>query len=119
MAAPIKSASSQTADGDLAHDGREHDANHKVDWQLSAPEPTRTPKKTPTPTPTPTVSAVAVSSDAGDDDTYVLGDVIQIRLTFSEPVDVTGDAAPQDRHGPRRLGREVGRRTTAAAAQPA
>ncbi|MYD93994.1 MAG: hypothetical protein F4Y02_09935, partial [Chloroflexi bacterium] len=38
----------------------------------------------------PTVTAVAVSSNAGDDDTYAKGDVIRITVTFSEAVDVTG-----------------------------
>ena len=41
----------------------------------------------------PTVTDVAVTSDAGDDDTYILGEVIRITLTFSENVDVTGNAA--------------------------
>ena len=73
----IQSASSQT-DADLAHVGLAHDANHKVDWHLSPPSPT--------------VSGVAVTSDAGDDDTYILGDVISVTLTFSETVavDTTG-----------------------------
>ena len=39
---------------------------------------------------TPTVTGVAVSSDAGADDTYVNGETIRITLTFSEAVDVTG-----------------------------
>ena len=38
----------------------------------------------------PTVTGVEVVSDPGDDDTYLLGDTIQIRATFSEPVTVTG-----------------------------
>ena len=36
------------------------------------------------------MTGVAVTSDAGDDDTYILGDVIRITLTFSEAVEVTG-----------------------------
>ena len=32
----------------------------------------------------PTVTEVAISSDAGDDDTYALGETIRVRLTFSE-----------------------------------
>ncbi|MCY4633654.1 MAG: SwmB domain-containing protein, partial [Acidobacteria bacterium] len=38
----------------------------------------------------PAVTRVELVSDAGEDDTYGLGDAIRIRLTFSEPVDVTG-----------------------------
>ena len=58
----IKSASSDT-EAELAHDGRDHDPNHKVDWRQS-------------PITTPTVSGVQITSDAGDDDTYLLGDII-------------------------------------------
>ena len=72
----IKSAATDT-EADLAHDGRDHDPDHKVDWRQS-------------PITTPTVSAVAITSDAGDEDTYLLGDVIRITLTFSERVNVTG-----------------------------
>ena len=36
----------------------------------------------------PTVARVAVTSDAGDDDTYALGDTIEVTLTFSEAVNV-------------------------------
>ena len=39
---------------------------------------------------TPSASGVAVSSDAGDDDTYALSDVIEVTLTFSEAVKITG-----------------------------
>ena len=42
-------------------------------------------------TTTPTVSTVAVTSDPGTDDTYALGDAIEVGLTFSEAVTVTGD----------------------------
>ena len=38
----------------------------------------------------PAVTAVAITSDAGSDDTYALGDVITISVTFDEAVDVTG-----------------------------
>ena len=72
----IKSAASDT-DAELSHTGRDHDPEHKVDWRQSPPT-------------TPTVSAVAITSDAGDDDTYLLGDVIRITLTFSERVNVMG-----------------------------
>ena len=72
----IKSAASDT-EAELAHDGRDHDPEHKVDWRQSPPT-------------TPTVSGVQITSDAGDDDTYLLGDVIRVTLTFSERVNVTG-----------------------------
>ena len=73
----IKSASSQT-DADLSHVGLAHAASHKVDWRRSQPAAI------------PTVTGVMVSSDAVADDTYGLGDVIRITLTFSETVNVTG-----------------------------
>jgi len=38
----------------------------------------------------PEATGVNVSSDAGADSTYVLGDTIRVTLTFSEPVEVTG-----------------------------
>lgn len=44
-------------------------------------------------TTAPTVSSLAVTSDAGEDDTYDTGDVIEVTVTFSESVVVTG--APQ------------------------
>ena len=42
-------------------------------------------------TTTPAVSTVAVTSDPGTDDTYALGDAIEVGLTFDEAVTVTGD----------------------------
>ncbi len=45
-------------------------------------------------TPTvPTIESVAVTSDSGEDGGYAIGDEIQVGLTFSEAVTVTG--APQ------------------------
>ena len=41
-------------------------------------------------TTAPTVSTVAVTSNPGTDDTYALGDTIEVGLTFSEAVTVTG-----------------------------
>ncbi len=38
----------------------------------------------------PTVTGVAVSSDAGGDNTYAKGDIIQVTLTFSEAVNISG-----------------------------
>ena len=72
----VRSADTEE-DADLSHDGLSHDPAHKVDWQQSPPE-------------APTVTGVAVVSDPGDDDTYRLGDVIEVGLTFSEAVDATG-----------------------------
>ena len=67
-------------DAGLSHTGLNHDANHKVDWR----------------TPAPTVESVAITSDPGSDDTYALGDVITISVTFSEAVDVnTSGGAPR------------------------
>ncbi len=63
----------------LAHTGLEHDPEHKVNWQLSPGAPW--------------VTEVEVTSDAGDDDTYLLGETITVTVTFSETVNVTG--APQ------------------------
>ncbi len=102
--------SSGGGDAWLNHAGLAHDANHKVDWQTasdssggsgdggvsgggsgggasgnggkSGPEPAETPA--------PTVTAVAITSDAGSDNTYVKDDVIRITVTFGATVDVTG-----------------------------
>ena len=41
-------------------------------------------------TTAPTVETVAVTSNPGTDDTYALGDTIEVALTFSEAVTVTG-----------------------------
>ncbi len=38
----------------------------------------------------PTVSSVALTSDPGDDDTYTVGDSVEVTVTFSENVQVTG-----------------------------
>ena len=89
----IRSVSSQ-ADADLSHDGTEHDPEHKADWRLAPPAPPPTSKSPLTPdlgaATAPSVTAVAVTSDAGDDDTYFLGETITITVTFSEAVGVTG-----------------------------
>ena len=74
----IRSTSTQT-DADLTHTRLAHNPEHKVNWQLSPPSATA-----------PTVSSVVVSSDAGADDTYALGETIEITVTFDETVDVTG-----------------------------
>ena len=74
----IKSTTTQT-DADLTHTGLAHNPNHKVNWQQQQPAANA-----------PTVSSVEVSSDPGDDDTYANDDVIQITVTFTEAVNVTG-----------------------------
>ena len=76
------------------------DAGDGKEEPTATPEPatptatvTPTPEATPTPTPDPAapgVTGVAVTSDAGTDNTYILCEVIRITLTFSEAVDVTG-----------------------------
>ena len=58
------------------------DPDHKVNGQLAPPDVTA-----------PTISDVALTSNPGDDDTYVAGDTVQATVTFSEDVSVTG--APQ------------------------
>jgi len=65
----------------LRYAGLAHDPNHKVEWLQSAPG-------------VPRVTGVRISSDPGDDDTYALGDTIQVTATFSEAVtvDTTGGA---------------------------
>ncbi len=74
--------SSADVDADLAHTGLAHDSSHKVDWRLVQGAPV--------------VSAVAVTSDAGGDNTYARDDVIQITVTFSEAVDVdTTNGSPE------------------------
>ena len=35
----------------------------------------------------PTVSSIAITSDPGDDGTYVAGDLVEVTVTFSEPVE--------------------------------
>lgn len=69
----ITSVSSGTAAA-LSHAGLDHDPNHKVDWQASAP----------------TVLALAVTSLPGEDYTYAKDDVIEVSVALSEAVTVTG-----------------------------
>ena len=79
----IRSAATQT-DATLGHPGRDHDPAHKVDWRLSPPAAEASSSGPPT------VTGVEVVSDAGSDSTYLLGEVIRVRLTFGEAVKVTG-----------------------------
>ena len=67
----IQSASAAGESATLAHAGLNHDPKHRVDSK-------------------PHVTGVAISSDAGDDATYALGETVRVRLTFSEAVAVTG-----------------------------
>ncbi len=85
------------ADATLAHDGRDHDANHKVNWEVASDTQGGSGGSGGSgnsggsgSSGPPTVSGVKVVSDPGDDDTYLLGDTIRIRATFSEAVTVTG-----------------------------
>ncbi len=60
---------------DLSHERLTRKAGHKVDAVV------------------PTVSAITFSSDPGDDATYAIGDSIEVTVTFSEDITITG--APQ------------------------
>ena len=64
-------------DAVLTHDALPSDSAHKVD----APDVTG-----------PTVSSVAITSDPGNDDTYGVGDSIEVTVTFNEDVTITGSA---------------------------
>ena len=86
--ATIRSAATQT-DAALGHTGRGHDPAHKVDWRLSLPATSAAASSGP-PSRPPSVTGVEVVSDSGQDDTYLLGDTIRVRLAFSEAVKVTG-----------------------------
>ena len=61
-------------DAALAHPGLGHDPAHQVNWERAAPS----------------VTGVAITSNAGAHNTYLLGETLRIRLTFSEAVTVTG-----------------------------
>ena len=67
----------------LEHAGLDHDASHKVDWWTRPPSGV------------PYVTGVAITSDPGDDGYYARGDGIQVTLTFSEAVNVTGRPRPR------------------------
>ena len=62
-------------DATLTHDAVAADSGHKVEGSD---------------TTAPTVYSVAITSDPGDDDTYGLGDAVEVTMTFSENVTVTG-----------------------------
>ncbi len=69
------------ADALLGHVALAHDPAHKVDWRMSPPASSSGP---------PSVSGVSVVSSPASGDTYLLGETIRIRATFSEAVTVTG-----------------------------
>ena len=70
----IRSAGTQK-DAHLWYVGLGHDPDHMVEWRRSA-------------SGVPWVTGVAITSDAGDDKTYALGETIQATATFSEAVNV-------------------------------
>ena len=70
----IRATATQT-DASLANAGRNHDSDHKVDWQTREAE-------------APWVTGVAITSDPGADGAYALGDVIQVTATFNKAVNV-------------------------------
>ena len=61
-------------DAALAHTGLGHDPAHQVNWERAAPS----------------VTGVAIASNAGADNTYLLGETIRIRVSFTEAVTVAG-----------------------------
>ena len=84
------------ANANLAHAGLGHDSDHKVDWRLSPPGAVGTAA-----TAAPAATGVAVVSDAGADDTYMLGETIRVRLTFGETVNVSGTPRMKIKMDPR------------------
>ena len=76
------------ADAGLAHGGLAHDADHKVDWRTAGEG--GGPGGTSGDSGPPTVTAVSVVSSPASGSTYMLGETIRIRATFSEAVTVTG-----------------------------
>ena len=85
----IRSAATQV-NANLAHAGLGHDSAHKVDWRLA-----------PLANGAPAVTGVAVVSDAGDDNTYAIGEKVSVRLTFAEAVDVSGTPRVKIKMDPR------------------
>ena len=84
------------ANANLAHAGLGHDSAHKVDWRLSPPGAVGTAANA-----APAVTGVAVASDAGADDTYMLGETIRVRLAFGETVNVSGTPRMKIKMDPR------------------
>ena len=79
------------ANVNLAHTGLAHDADHKVDWRLQPESGSgEDPAGLGGNDGPPAVTGVSVVSSPASGDTYLLGETIRIRATFSEPVSVTG-----------------------------
>ena len=78
------------ADADLAHDGRPHDANHKVDWQTQPESGGDAPGDLNGDSGLPTVTGVSVVSSPGSGDTYLYGETIRVRVAFDRAVAVIG-----------------------------
>ena len=92
------------ADATLAHDGLDHDANHKVNWQTASDggasgtdvdDPlsgTQAPVAVEDDADSgpPAVTGVSVVSSPASGDTYLLGETIRIQASFSDAVNVTG-----------------------------
>ena len=66
----IRSTSSGDA-ADLAHEGLDHDANHKVDWRVERAEEDSPPEPTPEPEPPAKPTGLQVSTQAGSLDVSV------------------------------------------------
>ena len=73
--AAVSAQQPRKKDARLWYEGLDHDPEHQVDWRMAAPG-------------VPWVTDVDISSDPGDDDTYILGDTISVKVTFSEAVTV-------------------------------
>ena len=78
------------ADATLAHTGLAHDANHKVDWRTQGESGGEESAGQGGDDGPPAVTGVSVVSSPASGDTYLLGETIRIRATFSEVVSVTG-----------------------------
>ena len=79
------------ADAGLAHAGLAHDANHKVDWRMQPGDHGVDTGVDSGNDGSPSVTGIAVASRPASGDTYLLGETIRVRVTFSEAVTVTGN----------------------------
>ena len=61
---------------DRSHNGISNDSDHKVKGFLAPLAPT--------------ISSIAITSDAGESSTYAIGDSIEVTVTFSEDITITG-----------------------------
>lgn len=96
----------QVVEGDLAYDGIAFGADKlslnggfirdaagnpsAIDHEAVPADPTQKVITGPPDITPPTVFSIAVTSDPGEDDTYQAGDLIEVTVTFSEEVRVTG-----------------------------